>query len=229
MKENKANIAISKATIDRLPIYYRVLKQIQDDGIALTSSDEMGRKIGVSPEQIRKDLSAFGEFGKKGVGYFVQELKRNIGEILGLNKKWNIAIVGLGHLGWSLANYTRFASQGFHVQAMFDIDPEKIGQKINEVEVFHIDSINEMVRSLDIQIGIITVPAGYAQDVATMLIEAGITGIWNFAPVRLDVPANVHVVSEDFSIGLNSMSYYLLHSGIHDTDTLVQCESFFSE
>ncbi|SDE73892.1 redox-sensing transcriptional repressor Rex [Sporomusa acidovorans] len=209
MKENKENVVISKATIDRLPLYYRTLKISQEEGIEIISSDELGRKIGVTPEQIRKDLSAFGEFGKKGVGYYVRELMRNIGEILGLNRKWNIAIVGVGHLGWALANYANFSSQGFQLQAIFDVDDEKIGRYINEVQIFHIDEIKDIVQSRNIEIGIITVPAQHAQSTAMRLVEAGIKGIWNFAPIKLDVPDNIHVVSEDLSVGLNSISYYL--------------------
>jgi redox-sensing transcriptional repressor len=209
MKESKENAVISKATIDRLPLYYRTLKLSQEEGIEIISSDELGRKIGVTPEQIRKDLSAFGEFGKKGVGYYVRELMRNIGEILGLNRQWNIAIVGVGHMGWALANYANFSSQGFVLQAIFDIDPDKIGRYINEVEIFHIDKIKEIIESRDIQIGIITVPAEYAQGTATKLVEAGIKGIWNFAPMKVNVPSNVHIVNEDLSVGLSSISYYL--------------------
>ncbi|WP_425060595.1 Redox-sensing transcriptional repressor Rex 1 [Sporomusa carbonis] len=209
MKENKENAVISKATIDRLPLYYRTLKLSQEEGIEIISSEELGRKIGVTPEQIRKDLSAFGEFGKKGVGYYVRELMRNIGEILGLNRTWNIAIVGVGHLGWALANYANFSPQGFQLRAIFDIDPEKIGRYINEVEIFHIDTMNEIISARDIQIGIITVPADHAQNIADRLVEAGIKGIWNFAPIKIDVPPNVHVISEDLSVGLSSISYYI--------------------
>lgn len=210
MKESKENAVISKATIDRLPLYYRTLKLTAEEGVEIISSDELGRKIGVTPEQIRKDLSAFGEFGKKGVGYYVRELMRNIGEILGLNRKWNIAICGVGHLGWALANYANF-SQGFQLKAIFDIDPDKIGRYINEVEIYHIDRMKEIVAEKQIQIGIITVPMEAAQSTATLLVEAGVKGIWNFAPIKIDVPDHIHVVSEDLSIGLSSMSYYLSH------------------
>ncbi|WP_094604783.1 Redox-sensing transcriptional repressor Rex [Sporomusa silvacetica DSM 10669] len=209
MKESKENAVISRATVDRLPLYYRTLKLSQEEGLEIISSDELGRKIGVTPEQIRKDLSAFGEFGKKGVGYYVQELMRNIGEILGLNRNWNIAIVGVGHMGWALANYSNFSSQGFQIRAIFDIDDDKIGRYINEVEIFHIDNMKEIIQKCDIQIGIITVPVAYAQDTANRLVEAGVKGIWNFAPLKINVPANIYVVSEDLSIGLSSISYYL--------------------
>lgn len=200
---------ISKATIDRLPLYFRTLRQIQQEGVEIISSEELGRRIGVTPEQIRKDLASFGEFGKKGVGYFVRELIRNIGEILGLHRNWNIAIVGVGHLGWALANYRNFASLGFNLAAVFDIDPAKIGQVIGGVEIAGLDRLEDIVHASNIHIGVITVPAQSAQDVANRLVTAGVRGIWNFAPIKLNVPENVRLVSEDLSVGLSSISYYL--------------------
>jgi redox-sensing transcriptional repressor len=209
----KEHIVISKATIDRLPLYFRTLRQIQQEGTEIISSEELGRRIGVTPEQIRKDLASFGEFGKKGVGYFVRELIRNIGEILGLHRNWNIAIVGVGHLGWALANYRNFSSLGFNLAAVFDVDPAKIGQVIGGVEIFSFDRLEEVTREKNIHIGVITVPATNAQDVADKLVAAGVRGIWNFAPVKLDVPDNVRLVSEDLSVGLSSISYYLSRQG----------------
>lgn len=208
----KDHIVISKATIDRLPLYFRTLRQIQQEGIEIISSEELGRRIGVTPEQIRKDLASFGEFGKKGVGYFVRELIRNIGEILGLHRNWNIAIVGVGHLGWALANYRNFASLGFNLAAIFDVDPAKIGQIIGGVEISDINRVEEITKEKNIHIGVITVPAAYAQEVADKLVAAGVRGIWNFAPVKLNVPENIRLVSEDLSVGLSSISYYLSRS-----------------
>ncbi len=205
----KEHIVISKATIDRLPLYFRMLRQIQQEGTEIISSEELGRRIGVTPEQIRKDLASFGEFGKKGVGYFVRELIRNIGEILGLHRNWNIAIVGVGHLGWALANYRNFSSLGFNLAAVFDVEPAKIGQTIGGVEIFSFDRLEEVTREKNIHIGVITVPAPNAQEVADRLVAAGVRGIWNFAPVKLNVPDNVRLVSEDLSVGLSSISYYL--------------------
>jgi redox-sensing transcriptional repressor len=205
----KEHIVISKATIDRLPLYFRTLRLIQQEGTEIISSEELGRRIGVTPEQIRKDLASFGEFGKKGVGYFVRELIRNIGEILGLHRNWNIAIVGVGHLGWALANYRNFASLGFNLAAVFDVDPAKIGQLIGGVEIFSLDRLEEVAREKNIHIGVITVPAESAQAVADKLVAAGVRGIWNFAPIKLNVAENVRLVSEDLSVGLSSISYYL--------------------
>ena len=207
MKES--HIVISKATIDRLPLYFRTLRNAQEEGLEIISSEELGKRIGITPEQIRKDLSLFGEFGKKGVGYYVRELIRHIGEILGLHRNWNIALVGVGHLGWALANYQNFSSLGFNLVASFDNDPGKVGAEVNEVPIYPMDELEQIIKERHIVIGVITVPAEYAQDVAARLIKAGIRGIWNFAPVKLNVPDNVKLINEDLSIGLSSLSYYL--------------------
>ncbi|MBP2644697.1 MAG: redox-sensing transcriptional repressor Rex [Firmicutes bacterium] len=208
----KSKVEVSKATVDRLPLYFRMLRQIQNEGIEIISSEELGRRIGVTPEQIRKDLASFGEFGKKGVGYYVQELMRNINEILGLHRNWNIAIVGVGHLGWALANYRSFNSIGFTVAALFDNDPAKIGQYVNGIEVLDIDCVEETVKERDLHIGVITVPSRMAQLAVDRLVAAGVKGIWNFAPVLIKVPEDVWLVSEDLSVGLSSLSYYLSRS-----------------
>jgi len=204
-----SHIVISKATIDRLPLYFRTLRNAQEEGLEIISSEELGKKIGITPEQIRKDLSLFGEFGKKGVGYYVRDLIRNIGEILGLHRNWNIALVGVGHLGWALANYRNFSSLGFNLIASFDNDPGKIGAMVNEVPIYAMERLEEVIRELHIVIGVITVPAEFAQSAANRLIEAGVRGIWNFAPVKLNVPDDIKLINEDLSIGLSSLSYYL--------------------
>lgn len=207
MKET--HIVISKATIDRLPLYFRTLRNAQEEGLEIISSEELGKKIGITPEQIRKDLSLFGEFGKKGVGYYVRDLIRNIGEILGLHRNWNIALVGVGHLGWALANYRNFSSLGFNLVASFDNDPGKVGARVNEVPIYPMDQLEQLIRERHVVIGVITVPAEYAQGVADRLIAAGVKGIWNFAPVKLNVPDDIKLINEDLSIGLSSLSYYL--------------------
>lgn len=201
--------AISKATIDRLPVYFRALRQVQQEGTDIISSDELGRRIGVTPEQIRKDLASFGEFGKKGVGYFVRELIRNISEILGLHLNWNICIIGLGHLGWALTNYRNFSAVGFNLVAVFDNDPAKIGQFVNGIQISPVDDLEKIIKKRDIHIGVLTVPAQYAQGIADRLVTGGIRGIWNFAPIRLKVPEGIPLINEDLSIGLASLSYYL--------------------
>ena len=205
----KGQPVISKATIDRLPLYFRTLRLAQDEGIDIISSDELGRRLSITPEQIRKDLASFGQFGKKGVGYYVNELKRNVGEILGLNNHWNIAVVGIGHLGAALANYQNFVTLGFNLVALFDQDPNVIGSTVNHVKVEDSRRMKEIVQERNIQIGIIAVPAAFAQGVADKLVAAGVKGIWNFAPIKMEVPDSMHIVNEDLSIGLSSLSYHI--------------------
>lgn len=200
---------ISKATIDRLPLYYRTLRLAQDDGMDIISSDELGRRLELTPEQIRKDLALFGQFGKKGVGYYVNELKFNVGKILGLDNHWNIAIVGIGHLGVALANYQNFIALGFNLVALFDNDPNIIGKTVNHVKVKSIDELQSCAKNLKIDIGVIAVPAQFAQQVADKLVKANIKGIWNFAPVKMRVPEDVKIVNEDLSVGLSRLTYYI--------------------
>ena len=200
---------ISKATIDRLPLYYRTLRLAQDDGMDIISSDELGRRLELTPEQIRKDLALFGQFGKKGVGYYVNELKFNVGKILGLDNHWNIAIVGIGNLGVALANYQNFIALGFNLVALFDNDPNIIGKTVNHVKVKSIDELQSCAKNLKIDIGVIAVPAQFAQQVADKLVKANIKGIWNFAPVKMRVPEDVKIVNEDLSVGLSRLSYYI--------------------
>lgn len=200
---------ISKATIDRLPLYYRTLRLAQDDGMDIISSDELGRRLELTPEQIRKDLALFGQFGKKGVGYYVNELKFNVGKILGLDNHWNIAIVGIGHLGVALANYQNFIALGFNLVALFDNDPNIIGKTVNHVKVKSVDELQSCAKNLKIDIGVIAVPAQFAQQVADKLVKANIKGIWNFAPVKMRVPEDVKIVNEDLSVGLSRLSYYI--------------------
>ena len=200
---------ISKATSDRFPLYSRTLRLSQDDGMDIISSDELGRRLELTPEQIRKDLALFGQFGKKGVGYYVNELKFNVGKILGLDNHWNIAIVGIGHLGVALANYQNFIALGFNLVALFDNDPNIIGKTVNHVKVKSIDELQSCAKNLKIDIGVIAVPAQFAQQVADKLVKANIKGIWNFAPVKMRVPEDVKIVNEDLSVGLSRLSYYI--------------------
>ncbi len=209
MTAPKRTSMISKATIDRLPLYFRTLRLVQDEGIDVISSDELGRRLGITPEQIRKDLASFGQFGKKGVGYYVNELKHNVGGILGLDHHWNIAVIGIGHLGAALANYQNFVSLGFNLVALFDQDPKVIGTVQNHVKVEDVRQLARVVRERHVDIGIIAVPAAFAQDVADQLVAAGVRGIWNFAPIKMQVPDAMQIVNEDLSIGLSRLSYYI--------------------
>lgn len=200
---------ISDAVIERLPLYYRDLLLLKDAGIDIISSEKLGERLGITPEQIRKDLTCFGAFGKKGVGYYVSELCQQIVAIIGLEQHWKICIVGIGHLGWALANYKTFGRLGFRTVGLFDVDHRLIGQNVGGVAVTSTTEMQEVIRREGIQIGIITTPASVAQQVADQMVEAGIMGIFSFAPLRLNVPDHVFVFREDLSIGLSRISYYL--------------------
>ena len=203
---------ISQATIDRLPLYFRTLRIVEDEKINIISSEELGRRLDITPEQIRKDLATFGQFGKKGIGYDVRELKNRISKILGLHNRWRLAIIGVGHLGGALANYVNFAPLGFSVVALFDSDEEVIGTKINKLTVKNITDLKKVVKLRKVDIGVIAVPDYAAQSVADLLVDAGVKGIWNFAPIKLDVPPDVPLVNEDLSIGLSALSYHMSSS-----------------
>ena len=200
---------ISQATIDRLPLYFRTLRLVEEEDMQIISSDELGRRLDITPEQIRKDLATFGQFGRKGIGYDVRELKDRIGNILGLQNNWRLAIVGVGHLGGALANYGNFSSLGFSVVALFDINKKIIGNEVNGIKVNAASQMKRIIAAKEVDIGIITVPAEEAQGVAEQLIAAGVKGIWNFAPIKLSVPPTGPLVNEDLSVGLSALSYHM--------------------
>ena len=201
--------AISQATIDRLPLYFRTLRLVEEEEKQIISSDELGRRLDITPEQIRKDLATFGQFGRKGIGYDVHDLKNNIGNILGLNNNWRLAIVGIGHLGGALANYGNFDSLGFSVVALLDIDKKIIGSTVNGLKIKNSARMADVIAENSVDIGVITVPASEAQSVADSLVAAGVKGIWNFAPIKLSVPADIPLVNEDLSVGLSALSYHM--------------------
>lgn len=209
LKDSSGKTMTSKVIIDRLPLYFRTLRLSLEEGMEIISSEKLGQRLGISPEQIRKDLASFGQFGKKGVGYNIVDLISQIGKILGLDINWQIAIIGLGHLGWALAHYQKFSSLGFKLVAIFDVDPNKIGQSINGIPVSSLNSLQEVMKEETIHIGIICVPGNAAQEVADTLVEAGVRGIWNFAPRKINVPDTVRIVNEDLSVGLSNLSFYL--------------------
>ena len=200
---------ISQATIDRLPLYFRTLRLVEEEDMQIISSDELGRRLDITPEQIRKDLATFGQFGRKGIGYDVRELKNKIENILGLQNNWRLAIVGVGHLGGALANYVNFSSLGFSVVALFDNNADIIGSEVNGIKIDSASRMRQVIKKKAVDIGVITVPAGEAQAVADKLVGAGVKGIWNFAPIKLTVPAFVPLVNEDLSVGLSALSYHM--------------------
>ena len=200
---------ISQATIGRLALYFRFLKSMYEDGVQIISSEDIGKRLDITPVQIRKDLAVFGQFGMKGVGYYTGELVSQISNILGLNNHWNMAIVGVGHLGGALANYKNFEANGFKLVALFDRDNRIIGSTVHGVQISDIRNLKMIAASRNIHIGVITVPAREAQGVANLLAEAGIKGIWNFAPTKLNVPDDVALVNEDLALDLSTLSYQM--------------------
>ena len=200
---------ISRATLERLPIYHRTLKELQERGEILISSSTLAEILNVTPEKIRKDLSDFGQFGMKGVGYNIEVLKRGIEKILGLQYRWALAVVGAGNLGKAIINDKNFPAMGFKVEVIFDVDEKLIGTKINGVKVYSFEKLDAVIKRKIVDIGVITVPINAAQNVADALTCAGIKGIWNFAPTKISVPPDVTLVNEDFSIGLMTLTYNL--------------------
>lgn len=201
---------IPKATIERLPLYYRCLEKIsayEEDEVV--SSRELGEHLGIPPTQVRKDLSYYGEFGRRGVGYHVEDLKKSLAKILGINKTWPAVLVGAGNLGRALVNYEGFQKMGLQITDVIDSDLDKIGNKVGDITVRSSKDLEEIVKTRQIKIGIIAVPASAAQDVTDLLIAAGIKSIWNFAPIRLVVPEGIIVRNEDLSVGITSLIYHL--------------------
>jgi len=202
--------SIPKATIERLPLYYRCLDKLANfEDVDVVSSKDLGGRLGIPPTQVRKDLSYYGEFGRRGVGYDVFDLKRSVGRILGVDEIWTTILVGAGNLGRALVDYKGFEKMGMKLVGVMDADLSKIGNKIGGVEVQSIKKMDEIVSKNDAKLGIITVPTDAAQEVADEMIESGIKAIWNFAPTRLHVPEDVTVRNEDLAIGIVSLIYHL--------------------
>ncbi|MFC4768970.1 redox-sensing transcriptional repressor Rex [Effusibacillus consociatus] len=200
---------ISEAVIRRLPVYLRYLQHLRDLNITTVSSHELGQNLDMNPAQIRKDLAYFGEFGRKGIGYDVQYLIEKIKQILKLDRRLNVALVGAGNLGTALSNYNRYTNEKLKIVAIFDSFEEKIGTQVGTLEVLPIELLPKMVKELDIKMGIITVPATEAQKVADQMVDAGIKGILNFAPVILKVPLDIPVRNADVTTELESLAYYV--------------------
>jgi redox-sensing transcriptional repressor len=174
-----------------------------------TSSQELGSRLGISSAQIRKDLSHFGEFGKQGTGYHIKYLIEQLRQILHLDHDWPVVLVGAGYLGHALAHYQGFKHRGFHINWIFDNNPDKIGIQMNNMEVRDIRELDDLVRREEVQMAIVAVPASAAQEIADILVEAGIKSILSYAPINLKAPAGVQVRYSDPVILLQRMTYYL--------------------
>lgn len=195
------------ATIGRLSLYLRQLQRFLKEGRSTVSSRRLGEALGVGDAQVRKDLAYFGQFGRAGVGYKVEELVHAVRRILGTDRHWSVALVGIGNLGRALVRYRGFRAEGFEIVAIFDLDKEKLGQRVERIPVEHPDRLPARVAEDRIEMGIIAVPGEAAQSVADRLVAAGVKGILNFAPVPLTVPKHVGLVSVDLAIQLETLSY----------------------
>ena len=202
-------LEIPEVVIERLPVYLRVLNRLQRDGHSVISSQELGQELGVTPAQIRKDLSYFGRFGKQGRGYSVQRLIDELRKILGLERRWRMVLVGAGQLGRAIASYRGFGPQGFDLVEVFDASPLLVGTIVAGQEVQNVDMLDQQLRKNPVEIGIVAVPAEHAQAVIDSLVRAGVHAILNYAPRAVQVPENVHVRQVDPAAALQSMTYYL--------------------
>jgi redox-sensing transcriptional repressor len=205
-------LEIPEIVIKRLPLYLRTLDSLAAQGRTVTSSQEMGDKLGISSTQIRKDLSYFGEFGKQGTGYDIAYLQDQLQQVLQVSERWNVALIGAGDLGRAILRYSGFEDGGFTIAAVLDKDKRIIGRQIGKLSVLDIATLPQAIDRYNIRIAIIAVPAREAQEVANALVDAGIRAILCYAPVSLQLPAHVQVHYIDPVIGLQSMTYYLSRS-----------------
>jgi redox-sensing transcriptional repressor len=200
---------IPEMTIRRLSVYTRCLLQLEEDGVKTVSSQELADRFSLNSAQVRKDLAYFGEFGVRGIGYYVSGLKAELQRILGLDREWAVALVGFGNLGSALFHYKGFARQGFRIAAIFDDDPVKADREVDGVPIFPSRELARELRARGIQIAILAVPAESAQAVTDQLVAAGIKAVLNFAPARLRVGREIRLKDVDLSIELETLSFYL--------------------
>ena len=200
---------ISMAVIKRLPKYYRHLAELLRNDVDRVSSKELSEKIGFTASQIRQDFNCFGGFGQQGYGYNVKELYNEISTILGLDKRYNTIIIGAGNIGQAVANYTRFEKFGFDLNGIFDVNPKLIGMKMKDIEISDIDTMDEFLKNNKTDIGIICVPHTVAQKVADTLVVNGVKGIWNFAPIDIQVPETVSIENVHLCESLLTLVYLM--------------------
>ncbi len=205
-------IKIPERTVTRLSIYLRCLEELESDGVVSVSSGQLADRFSLNSAQVRKDLAYFGQFGVRGLGYYVGALRHHLERILGLKREWEVALVGLGNLGSALIAYKGFQEKGFKITAVFDRDPVKIGQRVEGVQVMDSSRIVPAIRKRNIKIGIVAVPAVSAQAVVNLLVEAGVTAILNFVPAQLTVPDSVKLQNVDLSVLLKTLTYHIVRA-----------------
>ena len=212
---------VSESTVGRLSLYLRTLVELDEEGVATLSSEELARRCGTTAAQVRKDLSLFGTFGKRGLGYAVPELIGELRSILGLERRWRVALVGAGRIGAALLGYRDFRRQGFYIEAVFDADPTKVGQRRQGVVIRSDADLECGLRDEAIDIVIVAVPAEAAQAVVDRVVASGIRAILNFAPTKLRVPDEVALKNVNMAVELEGLSYALANGGQGPRRTLV--------
>ena len=204
---------VPQVVVERLPQYLRALNQLLEQKIAVISSQQLGEQLQVTPAQIRKDLSYFGRFGKQGRGYDISHLVSRLRSILGLDRTWKVAVVGIGRLGRAIISYPGFTPEGFQIVCAFDADPRSVGQKAGDITIEPMSRLRETLARQDVQIAIVAVPASRAQEVISELVSYGIKSILSYAPIAMPKADGVQVRSIDPVLALQSMTYYLSGSG----------------
>ncbi len=208
-KARMRSTVVPDIVVGRLPLYLRALTQMQSEGEEITSSQELGERLGISSAQIRKDLSQFGEFGKQGTGYNIDYLIEQLRRILKVDRVWEVALIGVGDLGRAVANYAGFLDRGFKVVAIYDNAPEKIGQRVGDFQIQATTNLAAEIRAKGIQVAMLAVPAGEAQGVADQLVEGGVKAILVYAPTSISVPENVRIGYIDPVLHLQHMTYHI--------------------
>ena len=210
-----ASRKVSESAIRRLSIYLRVLERLEREDEKTVSSQILADRAGTTAAQVRKDLSFFGSFGKRGLGYAVSSLKEELREILGLSRRWRVALIGAGRMGAALFEYPHFRARGFEFVAVLDSDPKKIGNRWNGLRVQSSEALEETLRQSQVEVVILTVPARAAQEVTDAIVRAGVRGILNFAPVEIKVPAGVRVNAVRLTVELEALTFALRPEGEH--------------
>lgn len=201
-----------KAVIGRLSLYLRQLESFHRQGLTTVSSNQLGEPLSIKNAQVRKDLAFFGQFGHPGIGYRIDELIAALRRVIGIDREWPLALVGVGNLGRALLKYRGFRSRGFQITALFDNDPRKIGRKYEGLVVEPLDALRKTIALHKISLAILCVPAEPAQRVADQLVAGGIQGIFNFAPVPLIVPPTINIMAIDLSVQIENLAYKVLRS-----------------
>lgn len=200
---------ISESTVRRLSVYLRLLRELNGDDREIVSSRELAERSGTTSAQVRKDLSLFGSFGKRGRGYEVDALEATLEEILGLGRTWGVAVVGAGKIGSALLGYGDLEKRGFEIVAAFDNDPAKVGTDVFGIEVSDLSEVDRVVAERNVELAIVATPPRAAQDVTDRLAAAGVSGVLNFAPVKLEAPPGVTIRSMDVALELEALSFSL--------------------